>query len=105
VKYFEETKNRQPQNGGQMIFLQEQKTQLVYPEIHTLYSQKQMLEGERDLYKEIVTVLSEFSVPAKRDNGGMYYGKYLIPSFFIFTLLFLILLANRKKLEEVYKKY
>lgn len=105
VKYFEETKSRQPQNGGQMIFLQEQKTQLVYPEIHGLYYQKQKLEGDRDLYNDIVTVLSEFSVPAKRDNGLMYYCKYLIPSFFFFMLLILILLANRKKLEEVYKKY
>jgi len=64
-----------------MIFLQEQKTQLVYPEIHSLYYQKQKLEGERDLYNDIVTVLSEFSVPAKRDNGVLYYGKYLIPFF------------------------
>ena len=87
VKYFEETKSRLPQNGGQMIFLQEQKTQLVYPEIYGLYYQKQKLEGDRDLYKDIVTVLSEFSVPAKRDNGGMYYGIYLIPSFFFFRYL------------------
>jgi hypothetical protein len=105
VKYFEETKNRQPQNGGQMIFLQEQKTQLVYPEIHDLYFQKQQLEGERDLYKDIVTVISEFTLPARRDNGGLYYGKYLVPSFFFITLLMLILLANRKKLKEVYNKY
>jgi hypothetical protein len=105
VKYFEETKNRQPQNGGQMIFLQEQKTQLVYPEIYSLYSQKQQLETERDLYKDLVTVLSEFSVPAKRDNGGMYYGKYLIPTFFFSMLLILILLTNFRKLKEVYNKY
>lgn len=105
VKYFEETKNRQPQTGGQMIFLQEQKTQLVYPEIHSLYYQKQKLEGDRDLYKDIVTVLSEFSVPVKRDNGVLYYGKYLIPFLFLFTLLILILLTNRKKLKEVYTKY
>jgi hypothetical protein len=105
VKYFEETKNMQPKNGGQMIFLQEQKTQLVYPEIHGLYSQKQQLEADRDLYKEIVTVLSEFSVPAKRDNGLLYYAKYLIPFFFMLMLLILILLANRKKLGEVYNRY
>jgi hypothetical protein len=105
VKYFEETKNRQPQNGGQMIFLQEQKTQLVYPEIHDLYFQKQQLESERDLYKDIVTVISEFTIPARRDNGGLYYSKYLVPTFFFITLLILILLANRKKLKEVYNKY
>ena len=105
VKYFEETRNMKPSNGGQMIFLQEQKTQLVYSDIYTLYSRKQALESERDLYKGIVTILSDFSIPAKRDNGGMYYGKIIIPVFFLITLLVLILLANRKKLDEIYKKY
>jgi hypothetical protein len=105
VKLSEETKNRLPQNGGQMIFLQEQKTQLVYPDIYNLFNKKQLLETERDLYKDIVTVLSEFSLPAKRDNGGLYYGKKIIPLFFCLTLLILILLANRKNLEEVYNKY
>lgn len=105
VKYFEETRNRQPQNGGQMIFLQEQKTQLVYTDIYSLYARKQALESERDLYKGIVTVLSEFSLPARRDNGALYYGKIIIPVFFFLTLLILIVLSNRKKLEEIYKKY
>jgi len=105
VKYFEETRNMQPKSGGQMIFLQEQKTQLVYADIYALYARKQSLESDRDLYKGIVTILSEFSMPAKRDNGGLYYAKMIIPIFFCLTLLILILLANRKKLEEVYKKY
>lgn len=105
VKYFEETRNMQPKTGGQMVFVQEQKTQLVYPDIYTLYAKKQSLESERDLYKGLVTVLSEFSLPAKRDNGGFYYAKKVVPIFFGLTLLILILLSNRKKLEEVYKKY
>ena len=71
----------------------------------TLYTKKQHLESERDLYKGVVTVLSDFSLPARRDNGGMYYGKYVIPIIFFVTLLILIILANRKKLEEIYKKY
>ena len=105
IKYFEETKSMQPKGGGQMIFLQEQKTQLIYPEIQTIYARKQALEAERDLYNGIVTVLSEFPVPARRENGTMYYGNKIIPVFFCLALLILILLANRKKLEEVYKKY
>jgi hypothetical protein len=105
VKYFEETRSRKPQMGGQMVFLQEQKTQLVYSDIYKLYSQKQALEASRDLYNGIITILSDFSLPAKRENGGMYYGKYVIPSFFLVTLLILILLANKKKLTEVYNKY
>ena len=105
LKYFEETRNMIPKAGSQMIFLQEQKTQLVYPEIQALYARKQGLESERDLYSEIVTVLSEFSIPAKRSNGGMYYGKTIIPLFFCLTLLILILLANKKSLKNVYDKY
>jgi hypothetical protein len=105
IKYFEETKNRQPQNGGQMIFLQEQKTQLIYTDIYDLYARKQALEAERDLYKGVITVLSDFSLPAVRDNGGFFYAKKYVPFFFIGTLILLILLANRKKMVEIYKKY
>ena len=105
VKYFEETRNMKPANGGQIIFMQEQKTQLVYNDIYALYTRKQLLESERDLYKGVVTVLSDFSSPARRENGAMYYGKQIIPIFFAFTLLILIILANRKKFKEIYKKY
>jgi hypothetical protein len=105
IKYFEETKSNQSKNGSQMIFLQEQKTQLVYTDIYELYEKKQILEGERDLFKGIATILSDFSLPAKRDNGTLYYGRVFIPLFFCFTLLILILFSNRKKLKEIYKKY
>jgi hypothetical protein len=105
VKYFEETRNRQPQSGGQMIFLQEQKTQLVYTDIYALYSRKQSLESERDIYPDIVTVLSDFSIPAERENGLIYYCKKYIPLFFILTLLILIIISNRKKIKEIYDKY
>ncbi len=105
VKYFEETRNIQPKTGGQMIFLQEQKTQLVYPDIQSLTRSKQSLESEVELYNEIVTVLSDFSIPAMRENGGLYYGKKLIPLFFLGTLLLLIIIHNRKKIKEIFEKY
>jgi hypothetical protein len=105
VKYFEETRNMKPGNGGQIVFMQEQKTQLVYGDIYSLYAKKQNLESERDLYNGIVTILSDFSLPTKRDNGAMYYGKSIIPFFFLVTLLILILTANRRKLQEIYQKY
>lgn len=105
VKYFEETRNRQPQNGGQMVFLQEQTTQLLYTDIYILFSRKQSLEADRDLYNEIVTILSDFSLPARRDNGGLFYAKKYVPLFFFLTLVTLILVANRNKLKEVYNKY
>ncbi len=105
VKYFEETRNRKPENGGQMIFLQEQNTQLVYTDIYDLYARKQAIESERDLYKDIITVLSDFSLPARRDNGAVYYAKVVVPTFFCLTLLMLVILANRKKVDEIFKKY
>jgi hypothetical protein len=105
VKYFEETRNNQAKLGNQMIFLQEQKTQLLYSDIYSLYIRRQDLETERDLYQGIVTVLSDFTIPVKRDNGATYYAKIIVPLFFGLTLLFLIIMANRRKLEELFKKY
>jgi hypothetical protein len=105
VKYFEETRNIKPSSGGQIVFMQEQKTQLVYGDIYALYGRKQELETERDLYKGVVTILSDFSSPARRDNGAMFYGRSVIPFIFFATLLLLIFLANHKKINEIYKKY
>jgi hypothetical protein len=105
VKYFEETRNMKPGNGGQIVFMQEQKTQLVYNDIYSLYTRKQNLEKERDLYKGIVTVLSDFSLPARRENGGLYYARYVVPMCFLVVLLILIIIANRKKLKEIYTRY
>ena len=35
----------------------------------------------------------------------MFYGKNVIPIIFLGTLLLLIILANRRNIEEIYKKY
>jgi hypothetical protein len=104
VKYFEETRNRKPQSGGQMIFLQEQKTQLVYSDIYGLYTRKQALETEIDIYSDIVTILSDFDLPVKPDNGTLFYVKRIIPMFVALTLIILIIIANKKKLLEIYKE-
>ena len=104
-KYFEESRNLMPRTGNQMVFLQEQKTQLLYTDIYDLYEKKQEIELESALYKDIVTVLSDFSIPTGRDNDVAYYAKYYIPRFFIVTLLLLILIANRRKIKEIYNRY
>jgi hypothetical protein len=105
IIYFEETKSRQPQNGGQMIFLQEQKTQLIYEDVQTLYRRKQSIEADLILYNDIVTVIHDFTIPIKRMNGGFYYAKKIVPWIFILTLLVSITVANRKKIKEVFEKY
>ena len=105
VKYFEENRNSKPGKDGQIVFMQEQKTQLFYTDIQLLFAKKQLLETERALYPGIVTVLRDFSAPTLKNNGTRYYGKQIIPLFFLMTLFVLIILANRKKLNEIYKKY
>lgn len=105
VKYFEETRSRLPQKNGQMIFLQEQKTQLIYDDIYTLYSRKQTLEQQKDLYPDVITLISDFTVPVKPYNGLVFYGRFIIPLFIGFTLIVLILLANRKKIKDIIRKY
>ena len=105
VKYYEETRNIAPKQGGQIIFMQEQKTQLVYPDIYSLYAKKQKVETDLELYKNIVTVLSDFSLPAIRVNGTMYYAKTVVPVIFGLTLIILILLANKANIKEIFEKY
>lgn len=105
VKYFEETRKRTSQTGGQIVFMQEQNTQLLYNDIYTLYNRKQALESELDIYKGIVTLLSDFSQPTSRINGLSYYAKEYVPKILIITLLVLILLSNRYRIKEIYKKY
>ncbi|HLN19618.1 MAG TPA: hypothetical protein VK213_00910 [Bacteroidales bacterium] len=103
-KFFEESKMI-PKSGGQFVFLQEQKTQLLYQDIYNLYSRKQAMEAEQTIYKDVVTVLSEFTIPSERDNGITYYLKIFVPLFFITMLLLLIAFANKIIIQEVYKKY
>jgi hypothetical protein len=105
VKYFEETRYMQPEKGGQMIFLQEHSTQLVYGDIYELYKRKQVLDSEKNLHPELLTVISDFYQPVRRYNGGYYYGKTIIPLCIGLTIISLIFLRNRKKLREIYRKY
>jgi hypothetical protein len=105
VKYFEETRKRTSQTGGQIVFMQEQNTQLLYNDIYTLYYRKQTLESEREMHNGIVTLLSDFSIPTRRINGLLFYVKQIVPIFLIVAILFLILLANRNKIKEIINKY
>jgi hypothetical protein len=105
VKYFEETRSRQPEKNGQMIFLQEQKTQLIYEDIYTLYTRKQNLDLQKDLYPDLITIVSDFTIPVKPYNGLLYYGKVVVPVVMGLTIMFLIFLANRKKFKDFIKKY
>ncbi len=105
VKYFEETRNMKPDKGGQMIFIQEHATQLVYGDIYNLYDRKQALDQQKNLYYDILTVINDFYQPFKRYNGGWYYGKIIIPACFALMLISLILRRHRNKIKEIFAKY
>ncbi len=105
VKYFEETRNNIPKTGGQIVFLQEQKTQLVYTDIYNLYARKQSIELQQLLYKDIVTVISDITIPRKPLTRTLYYGIVVIPLFFFLTLAILIMIRNKSSLKEVYNRF
>lgn len=105
LKYFEDTKNTQSQKATQMIFLQQQNTQLVYSDIYGLFARRQALETERDLYYDLVTILSDFSLPESKKMVSIMTGKNIVITIFLITLTVLALLSNRKKLIEIYNKY
>lgn len=105
VKYFEESRNHVPKTSGQIVFLQEQKTQLVYTDIYGLYSKKQAIESEQILNRKIVSLISDITIPYKPLTGALYYGKVIIPLLFSITLLTLIVVRNRKRLKDTFEQY
>lgn len=105
VKYFEETRKKASQTGGQIVFLQEQNTQLLYNDIYILYARKQALETDKIINGEIVTILSEFSMPSTRINGITFYAKQTLPYFLLVTLIILVFTANLNKIREIFNNY
>jgi len=105
VKYFEETRNNIPKTGGQIVFLQEQKTQLVYTDIYNLYDRKQSLELQQLIYKDIVTLISDITIPFKPITRTLYYGVVVIPLLFFLTLIILIMIRNKTSLKETYNRF
>lgn len=105
VKYFEETRNMIPKMGGQMVFLQELKTQLLHSEITSLYGLKQYYERELNIYPDIVTLLSDYTPSSRPENGFSYYCNRLIPIVLGFAVIIIVIYDNRKRLKEIYEKY
>lgn len=105
VKYFEEARRLMPKEGGQMIFLQEQRTQLLHDDIINLFARRQYIERELTLFAAPLTLLSDYTPPARPDNGALYYGKWLIPVIFFLTIILLLFIDNRKQLAETYRRF
>ncbi|NLN30462.1 MAG: hypothetical protein GX158_04375 [Bacteroidales bacterium] len=105
VKYFEESRRLIPKEGGQMIFLQDYKTQLLYGDIASLITEKQALEKVNTIYADLTTLISDFTQPLKPVNRTLYYGKVIIPVVFFLAVILILLLKNRVYVTETYRKY
>jgi len=105
VKYFEETRRLSPQKEGQLIFLQELKTQLLHENIYSLFRRKQSYERDLNIYSDVVTLLSDYTSHSKPENGVLYYSNIVIPVLLGLTLLIVVIYDNRKKLKEVLENY
>ncbi|HOU02170.1 MAG: hypothetical protein GT600_15375 [Bacteroidales bacterium] len=105
VKYFEESRRLMPKEGGQMIFLQDYKTQLLHDDINQLITRRQDIERSRTIFSDLITLLSDFTPPIKPKNGTLYYGKFIIPVIFGIAIILILLIRNKTRLAEAYKKY
>jgi hypothetical protein len=105
IKYYEETKKLTPQQNGQMVFLQEQKTQLVYEDIYKLYDRKQALTREKFINPAILSVISDFALPQRPYNGTVQYSFITVPILFFITLVILVLIAKKEAIKDLFRKY
>ena len=106
VKYFEEPRLKATQSNGQIVFIQEQNyTQLLHKDIHSLIKEKQFLETELNMYNQIVTVLNDFTIPVERTNNLSYFAVRVIPALLIPVLLLLIFISRREAIKKIFEKY
>jgi hypothetical protein len=105
VIYFENSRTRNNEKTGQLFFMQEQKTQLFYGDVYTLYTRKQALDKQKELNREIISVINDITFSSKPDNGIFSRGKNIVAIFILITLLILLIFEKRKYIKEIFKKY
>ena len=98
VKYFEETRRSIPASGGQIVFMQEQTTQLLYNDILWLTDEVQEIDEMANIFGDIVTPLVDFTPTTSPKNSYSYYALRIVPAVLLLTILFLLLVVYRKDL-------
>jgi len=101
VKYFQNPYNIPPE-GSQIVFLQEQHTQLFYGSVFALYTQKQENEELLDIYSEPVTLKHDITFPITEENSISFFLIRWVLIITISGLIVLILRHNRRSLREIY---
>ncbi|MEE4114820.1 MAG: hypothetical protein V2I37_01550 [Marinilabiliaceae bacterium] len=103
VKYFEETRRNIPAGGGQIVFMQEQTTQLLYNDIIWLMDEVQEIDKLAEIFGDIVTPLVDFTPVTSPKNSYSYYALRIVPAVLLLTILFLLLVVYRKDLLRFIK--
>ena len=90
VKYFEESRGFSKNSSGQVVFLQEHQTQLIFEEIYELYTKREAYERELTLFPEICTVLKDFNPASQSLTGTIYYSIRIVPAIMILAFLLML---------------
>lgn len=102
VKYFEEYR-RYESLPGQVLFMQDNSTQLLHEDILDLYERKFNIEKNLEIYPEIVTLLNDLEI-SPRLNILMYYFFRSSGLALLLTIVVLIFIRNYSSLKNLYKR-
>lgn len=103
VKYFEETRRNIPASSGQIVFMQEQTTQLLYNNILWLTDEVQELDRMASIFDDIVTTLVDFTPTISQKNSYSYYAVRIVPVVLLLTILLLLVVVYRKEMLKFIK--
>ena len=84
---------------GQFVFTNDREVKLMHSDIMKLLTDKQYKEKQFKIHNEIISLLSDFTVNQKPENGLSYYAKKITPILLILAYLIAILLHFRKNIS------
>ncbi len=103
VKYFQNTSSSIP-SGGQIVFLEEQETELFHNDVFSLYSRKQLFEIDLEINPGPITLIGDLTYPNTEDNSLMFYIIKWIWICLIIGFSGLVIYHNRLKLRTVFRE-
>ena len=103
INYFYK-KPYEKNNEKNMIILNEKDIKLFHNDVIRLYKTKQKHEEELFLYKDIVTIIQDFTTVTKVENSLSKKLKQFILTFFCLGLIFSIFVDQKNNLKALIKR-
>ncbi len=94
----------QKETGKNMIILNEKEIKLFHNDVLRLYKKKQENEEELFLYKDIVTIIQDFTTVTKVENSLSKKLKQFMLTFFCLGLIFSIFVDQRNNFKVLIKR-